>query len=68
MVYPHLNSKNQILQWDTKWGRGYPGWHIECSAMSVKHLGPHLDIHCGGVDHIAVHHENRDCPERSLFG
>ena len=50
--------KNQILQWDTKWGRGYPGWQIECSTMSVKHLGPHLDIHCGGIDHVAVHHEN----------
>ena len=50
--------KDQILQWDSKWGRGYPGWHIECSAMSMKYLGEHLDIHCGGVDHIAVHHEN----------
>ncbi len=50
--------KDQILQWDSKWGRGYPGWHIECSTMSIKHLGERLDIHCGGVDHIAVHHEN----------
>jgi len=60
--------KNQILQWDTKWGRGYPGWHIECSAMSVKHLGPHLDIHCGGVDHIAVHHENEIAQSEAYLG
>lgn len=60
--------KNQILQWDTKWGRGYPGWHIECSTMSVKHLGPRLDIHCGGVDHIAVHHENEIAQSEAYLG
>ncbi len=60
--------KNQILQWDTKWGRGYPGWHIECSTMSVKHLGEHLDIHCGGVDHIAVHHENEIAQSEAYLG
>jgi len=46
------------MEWDSPWGRGFPGWHIECSAMSVKHLGLHFDIHSGGVDHIAVHHTN----------
>lgn len=50
--------ENQELQWDSPWGRGYPGWHIECSAMSTKYLGEHFDIHCGGIDHIPVHHTN----------
>ena len=50
--------ENQELQWDSPWGRGYPGWHIECSAMSTKYLGDHFDIHCGGIDHIPVHHTN----------
>lgn len=50
--------ENQELQWDSPWGRGYPGWHIECSAMSIKYLGEHFDIHCGGIDHIPVHHTN----------
>ncbi len=49
---------NHIMQWDSPWGKGYPGWHIECSAMSRKYLGVTLDIHTGGVDHIPVHHEN----------
>ncbi len=46
------------MEWDSPWGRGFPGWHIECSAMAMKHLGPTLDIHCGGTDHIRVHHTN----------
>ena len=50
--------KNHIMQWDSPWGRGYPGWHIECSAMSRKYLGEQFDIHTGGVDHIPIHHEN----------
>ena len=50
--------KNQILKWDSPWGVGYPGWHIECSVMSTKYLGDNFDIHCGGIDHIPVHHEN----------
>ncbi len=49
---------SHFMQWDSPWGRGYPGWHIECSAMSMKYLGETFDIHCGGVDHIPVHHEN----------
>ena len=44
--------------WESPWGRGRPGWHIECSAMSIKYLGNHFDIHCGGVDNIFPHHEN----------
>lgn len=50
--------KNHIMQWESPWGRGYPGWHIECSAMGLKYLGEYFDIHTGGVDHIPVHHEN----------
>jgi len=49
---------NQALVWDSPWGRGYPGWHIECSAMSIKYLGEQFDIHCGGIDHIPIHHTN----------
>ncbi len=54
------NSKfeNQELQWDSPWGRGYPGWHIECSAMAMHYLGEKIDIHCGGIDHVPVHHTN----------
>ncbi|MCP6717966.1 MAG: cysteine--tRNA ligase [Patescibacteria group bacterium] len=50
--------KNHIMNWDSPWGKGFPGWHIECSAMSIKHLGKEFDIHCGGIDHIPVHHSN----------
>ncbi|MDE7292567.1 MAG: cysteine--tRNA ligase [Treponemataceae bacterium] len=50
--------ENQALTWDSPWGRGYPGWHIECSAMSQKYLGTHFDIHTGGIDHVPVHHTN----------
>ena len=50
-------SKRQ-MEWDSPWGVGFPGWHLECSAMSMKFLGDQLDIHCGGTDHIDVHHTN----------
>jgi cysteinyl-tRNA synthetase len=53
-----LNSAASLMQWESPWGRGYPGWHIECSAMSMKYLGETIDIHSGGLDHIPVHHEN----------
>jgi cysteinyl-tRNA synthetase len=48
---------HHIMQWDSPWGRGFPGWHIECSAMSMKYLGEQFDIHCGGEDNIFPHHE-----------
>jgi len=51
------NVKRQ-MEWDSPWGRGFPGWHIECSVMSMKYLGEQFDIHCGGVDHIPIHHTN----------
>jgi cysteinyl-tRNA synthetase len=50
--------EDQALTWDSPWGRGYPGWHIECSAMSMKYLGEQFDIHSGGIDHIQIHHTN----------
>ena len=53
-----LNQPEHLMQWESPWGRGYPGWHIECSAMSMKYLGATLDVHSGGLDHIPVHHEN----------
>lgn len=49
---------DQELKWESPWGYGYPGWHIECSGISMKYLGEHLDIHCGGVDNIFPHHTN----------
>ena len=52
------NQPTHIMQWNSPWGKGFPGWHIECSAMSMKYLGEQFDIHCGGVDHIPVHHTN----------
>ena len=60
--------ENQELQWDSPWGRGYPGWHIECSAMSMKYLGESFDIHCGGIDHIPVHHTNEIAQSETATG
>ena len=57
-----------IMQWDSPWGKGYPGWHIECSAMSRKYLGECFDIHSGGVDHIPIHHENEIAQNEVLTG
>jgi cysteinyl-tRNA synthetase len=54
---PSEGARRQ-MEWESPWGRGFPGWHIECSAMSVKYLGPQFDIHTGGTDHIPVHHPN----------
>lgn len=59
--------ENQAMTWDSPWGRGYPGWHIECSAMSMKYLGKHIDIHTGGVDHIPVHHTNEIAQSEGSF-
>jgi len=60
--------ENQALVWDSPWGRGYPGWHIECSAMSMKYLGDSFDIHAGGIDHIPVHHTNEIAQSESATG
>jgi len=60
--------ENQAMTWNSPWGVGYPGWHIECSAMSSKYLGPHFDIHCGGIDHIPVHHTNEIAQSEAANG
>ncbi len=60
--------EDQALQWDSPWGRGYPGWHIECSAMSMKYLGESFDIHAGGIDHIPVHHTNEIAQSEAATG
>lgn len=59
---------SQELKWDSPWGYGYPGWHIECSGISMKYLGEYLDIHCGGVDNIFPHHTNEIAQSESYLG
>lgn len=59
--------EDQAMTWDSPWGRGYPGWHIECSAMSMKYLGKHIDIHTGGIDHVPVHHTNEIAQSEGSF-
>jgi cysteinyl-tRNA synthetase len=56
------------MEWDAPWGKGFPGWHIECSAMSMKYLGESFDIHCGGVDHIPIHHSNEIAQAEAATG
>lgn len=56
------------MEWESPWGIGFPGWHIECSAMSMKFLGNMLDIHCGGIDHINIHHTNEIAQSEAVMG
>jgi len=60
--------ENQVMKWDSPWGVGYPGWHIECSGIAYKTLGEYLDIHCGGVDNIFPHHTNEIAQSEAFFG
>lgn len=60
--------KEHIMQWESPWGMGYPGWHIECSAMSREYLGDQFDIHTGGIDHIPIHHENEIAQSQACTG
>ncbi len=60
--------QEQEMKWNSPWGTGYPGWHIECSAMSMKYLGEQFDIHCGGIDHIPVHHTNEIAQSEAAIG
>ncbi|MBI2668498.1 cysteine--tRNA ligase, partial [Candidatus Woesearchaeota archaeon] len=61
--------QEQEMKWPSPWGKeGYPGWHIECSAMASKYLGEQFDIHCGGIDHISVHHTNEIAQSEAAFG
>ncbi len=59
---------NQELKWESPWGVGYPGWHIECSCIGIKHLGEYMDIHCGGVDNIFPHHTNEIAQSEAFLG
>lgn len=59
---------NQIMKWDSPWGAGFPGWHIECSTLASHYLGEYIDIHCGGIDHIPVHHTNERAQSEARFG
>ncbi|HEY5670828.1 MAG TPA: hypothetical protein VIS10_12595, partial [Anaerolineales bacterium] len=61
-------DQKRQMEWDSPWGVGFPGWHIECSAMSAKYLGPLFDIHCGGEDHISVHHTNEIAQTQACYG
>ncbi len=63
-----LNQPRHLMQWDRPWGRGYPGWHVECSAMAMKYLGETIDLHSGGIDHIPIHHENEIAQSESATG
>jgi cysteinyl-tRNA synthetase len=60
--------EDQALKWESPWGTGYPGWHIECSCIGLKHLGEYMDIHCGGVDNIFPHHTNEIAQSESYLG
>jgi cysteinyl-tRNA synthetase len=60
--------QDQEMKWDSPFGKGYPGWHVECSAMASKYLGEQFDIHCGGIDHLQVHHTNEIAQSEAAFG
>ena len=60
--------KEHIMKWDSQWGKAYPGWHLECSAMGKKYLGEEFDIHTGGIDHIPTHHENEIAQSKGVSG
>lgn len=65
---PPAGGEKRQQEWDSPWGVGFPGWHIECSAMSMKHLGKQIDLHTGGIDHIPVHHNNEIAQTESVTG
>lgn len=61
-------DKKRQMEWDSPWGIGFPGWHIECSAMAMQYLGNTLDIHCGGIDHVTIHHTNEIAQSEAATG
>lgn len=65
-LWKATKSSDGDVGWDSPWGKGRPGWHMECSTMSTHYLGPHFDIHCGGVDNIFPHHENEIAQSRCM--
>jgi cysteinyl-tRNA synthetase len=62
------SGSKRLMEWESPWGKGFPGWHLECSAMALKYLGKHFDIHCGGVDHVRVHHCNEIAQTEAVTG
>ncbi|HAX49296.1 MAG TPA: cysteine--tRNA ligase, partial [Bacteroidetes bacterium] len=65
---PKDSDTKRQMEWDSPWGKGFPGWHIECSAMSKKFLGDTFDIHCGGIDHVPIHHTNEIAQSEACNG
>ncbi|OGY43381.1 MAG: cysteine--tRNA ligase [Candidatus Buchananbacteria bacterium RIFCSPHIGHO2_01_FULL_39_14] len=61
-------DKKRQMEWPSPWGKGFPGWHLECSAMSIAKLGKEFDIHCGGIDHVSIHHTNERAQNWGLTG
>jgi cysteinyl-tRNA synthetase len=61
-------EEKRQMEWDSPWGKGFPGWHMECSAMAMKHLGDTMDIHCGGEDHVSIHHTNEIAQSEGATG
>lgn len=68
MWFTKSKFENHALKWNSPWGEGYPGWHIECSGISYKYLGEYLDIHCGGIDNKFPHHTNEIAQSESFLG
>src|SRR6266702_1610308 len=61
-------GQQRDMEWDSPWGKGFPGWHLECSAMSMKYLGDTIDVHAGGIDHLPVHHTNEIAQSEAITG
>lgn len=66
--FTRYKYSNHEMQWESPWGKGFPGWHIECTAMATRYLGEYIDIHTGGIDHIPVHHTNEIAQSEAAFG
>ncbi len=61
-------GEKRDMEWESPWGKGFPGWHLECSAIAMKYLGETLDIHCGGIDHLTIHHPNEIAQSEAVTG
>lgn len=67
-LWKFSGAEKRQMEWDSPWGKGFPGWHIECSAMAMKYLGETFDLHCGGIDHVPVHHTNEIAQSEAATG
>src|SRR4030067_2286442 len=67
-IWKFASNDRQEMTWDSPWGKGFPGWHLECSAMIRKMLGEQIDIHTGGIEHIPVHHNNEIAQSEAATG